>query len=186
MLNRISRPESRGIPRSPSELTLSIVPSSRLATFSCFDGVVNWMRSPFENSRSTSRCIDTPVSRLREWHKETPYAKPTDFVFASPRRYGRVPICASVFCRVHLRPAAKKAGAAIPDGYRWGLHNLRHSLSNWLVNKAKENPKTAQGILGHSRVQTTLDLYTDEDLDEMNAAQEKYLDAVGFEARGIQ
>jgi len=45
------------------------------------------------------------------------------------------------------------------------------------VNKAKENPKKVQGILGHSRVQTTLDLYTDEDLDEMIAAQEKYLDA---------
>jgi len=38
------------------------------------------------------------------------------------------------------------------------LHNLRHSLSNWLVNKAKQNPKTVQRILGHSRVQTTLDL----------------------------
>jgi len=61
------------------------------------------------------------------------------------------------------------AGVTIPDGHRWGLHNLRHSLSNWLVNKAKENPKTVQGILGHLRIQTTLDLYTDEDLDEMIA-----------------
>lgn len=67
-----------------------------------------------------------------------------------------------------------------------GLHNLRHSLSNWLVNKAKENPKTAQGILGHSRIQTTLDLYTDEDLDEMIAAQEKFLDGVGFGSGSVQ
>ena len=74
----------------------------------------------------------------------------------------------------------------IPDGHRWGLHNLRHSLSNWLVNKAKENPKTVQGILGHARIQTTLDLYTDEDLDEMIAAQEKFLDAVGFESGNVQ
>ena len=43
-----------------------------------------------------------------------------------------------------------------------------------------------QDILGHSRIQTTLDLYTDEDLDEMIAAQEKFLDAVGFEAGGVQ
>jgi len=42
------------------------------------------------------------------------------------------------------------------------------------------------GILGHSRIQTTLDLYTDEDLDEMIAAQEKFLDAVGFEAGSVQ
>ena len=46
--------------KSPSELTLSTVPSSRLATFNCFEGAVNWMRSPWENSRSTSRCTDTP------------------------------------------------------------------------------------------------------------------------------
>ena len=74
----------------------------------------------------------------------------------------------------------------IPDGHRWGLHNLRHSLSNWLVNEVKENPETVQGTLGHSRIQTTLDLYTDEDLDEMIAAQEKFLDAVGFDSGIVQ
>ena len=134
---------------------------------------------------------DVPMGRvlthyLREWHKQTPYAKPTDFVFPSIKESGRVPICASVFCADHLRPAAKAASVIIPDGHRWGLHNLRHSLSNWLVNKAKENPKTVQGILGHSRIQTTLDLYTDEDLDEMIAAQEKFIDAVGFERETVQ
>jgi integrase len=86
-----------------------------------------------------------------------------------------------------MRPAAKRAGVVIPDGHRWGLHNLRHSLSNWLVNKAKENPKTVQGILGHSRIQTTLDLYVGEDLDEMIAAQEKFVDAVGLdESKTVQ
>ena len=61
----------------------------------------------------------------------------------------------------------------IPEGHRWGLHILRHSLSNWLVNKAKESPKTVKGSLGHSRIQTTLDLYTEEDLDEMIAEEPK-------------
>jgi integrase len=46
--------------------------------------------------------------------------------------------------------------------------------------------KTVQGILGHERIQTTLDLYTDKDLDEMIAAQEKFLDAVGFESGSAQ
>ena len=54
------------------------------------------------------------------------------------------------------------------------------------MNKAKENPKTVSGILGHSRIQTTLDLYADEDLDEMIAGQEKFLDAVGFESGSVQ
>ena len=74
-----------------------------------------------------------------------------------------------------LAPCGKSSSVTIPDGHRWGLHNLRHSLSNWLVNKAKENPKTVQGILGHARIQTRLDLYTDEDLDEMIAARKSFL-----------
>jgi integrase len=154
--------------------------------------VKSWKKTGVDGdtkTRSSER--DVPMGRvlthyLREWHKQTPYAKPNDFVFPSTRNGGRTPICSSVFCRAHLRPAAKKAGVVIPDGHRWGLHNLRHSLSNWLVNKEKENPKTVEGILGHSRIQTTLDLYADEDLDEMMAAQEKFLDAVGLEAGSVQ
>jgi len=34
------------------------------------------------------------------------------------------------------------------------------------VNKAKVEPKTVQGILPHRKIQTTLDLYTQEDRDE--------------------
>jgi integrase len=75
---------------------------------------------------------------------------------------------------------AKKAGVAIADGQRFGLHNLRHSLSNWLVNKAKVEPRTVQGILRHSKIQTTLDLYTQEDSDETLAAQGEFLSAVGM------
>jgi hypothetical protein len=59
--------------------------------------------------------------------------------------------------------------------------NLRHSLSNWLVNKAKVEPKTVQGILRHSKIQTTLDLYTQENSDEKLAAQGEYLTALGVD-----
>jgi len=63
---------------------------------------------------------------------------------------------------------------------------VRHRLSNWLVNKARENPRLVQGIVRHSRIQTTLDLYADDEFAEMIAAQEKLLDAVGFEAGSVQ
>jgi hypothetical protein len=62
-------------------------------------------------------------------------------VFPSLKVRGRVPLTASIFVADYLRPAAKKAGAQIEDGQRFGLHNLRHSLSNWLVNKRKSNRK---------------------------------------------
>jgi len=122
------------------------------------------------------------AGHLREWQRQTPHAKATDFVFPSMRAEGRKPLCSSVFVADHLRPAAKKAGVHIEDGQRFGLHNLRHSLSNWLVNKAKVEPKTVQGILRHSKIQTTLDLYTQEDSDETRAAQGKFLNAVGMSA----
>jgi integrase len=74
----------------------------------------------------------------------------------------------------------------IEDGQRFGLHNLRHSLSNWLVNEAKVEPKTVQGILRHAKIQTTLDLYTQDDGDETRAAQGKYLTALGVATQLVQ
>lgn len=118
------------------------------------------------------------ADHLKAWREATPHARDADFVFPSLKCNGKVPLSASVFVADHLRPAAKKAGVVIEDGQRFGLHNLRHSLSNWLVNKAKVEPKTVQGILRHSRIQTTLDLYTQEDREETQAAQGQFLEAV--------
>lgn len=56
-----------------------------------------------------------------------------------------MPLSAGIFAGDHLRAAPKTAGVRIPDGHRFGLHNLRHSLSNWMVNKTKVEPKTVQG-----------------------------------------
>ena len=123
---------------------------------------------------------------LQRWHCQTAYRKDMNFVFPSLKAHGRVPLSSSVFVADHLRPAAKAAGVLIHDGQRFGLHNLRHSLSNWLVNKAKVEPKTVQGILRHSRIQTTLDLYTQEDSDEALGAQGKFLRAIGVSSGMVQ
>jgi integrase len=120
------------------------------------------------------------AEHLRAWQRQTPHAKATDFVFPSMRAEGRKPLRSSVFVADHLRPAAKEAGVHIADGQRFGPHNLRHSLSNWLVNKAKVEPKTIQGILRHAKIQTTLDLYTQEDSDETRAPEGEFLTAVGM------
>jgi integrase len=128
----------------------------------------------------------TLVGHLRTWREQSLYSKDTDFAFPSLRARGRVPLSASVFVADHLRKAAKKAGVRIEDGRRFGLHNLRHSLSNWMVNKAKVEPKTVQGILRHAKIQTTLDLYTQEDGDETRAAQGQYLTALGVATPLVQ
>ena len=77
-------------------------------------------------------------------------------------------------------------GIPIEKGQRFGLHNLRHSLRNWLINKAKTEPKTVQGLLRHSRIQTTLDLYTQEDGEETRAAQGEFLAALGMRTTLVQ
>jgi hypothetical protein len=59
---------------------------------------------------------------------------------------------------------------------------LGHSLSNWLVNKAKDEPKTVQGIQRHSKIQITLALYTEDDSDETRAVQGEFLNAVEMSA----
>jgi integrase len=123
---------------------------------------------------------------LKEWHARTPYAKETDFVFPSLKAEGRVPMSPAIFVADHLRPAAKAAGVQIENGQRFGLHNLRRSLSNWLVNKAKVEPKTVQSILRHSRIQTTLDIYTQGDGDETRAAQGAFLKELGMPPGMVQ
>jgi integrase len=123
---------------------------------------------------------------LSEWRTITPYAKETDFVFPSLKAEGHVPLSPAVFVADHLRPAAIKAGVQVPDGFRFGLHNMRHSLSHWLVNKAKVEPKTVQSILRHSRIQTTLDIYTQGDGDETRAAQGAFLKELGMASELVQ
>jgi integrase len=123
---------------------------------------------------------------LTEWRAQTPYAKETHFVFPSLMAEGRVPLSPAVFVADHLRPAARRAGVQVPDGHRFGLHNMRHSLSHWLVNKAKVEPKTVQSILRHSRIQTTLDVYTQGDGDETRAAQGAFLKELGMASVMIQ
>ena len=54
------------------------------------------------------------------------------------------------------------------------------------MNKAKVEPKTVRGILRHSRIQTTLDLYTQQDSDEARAAQGAFLKAFGMPTGAVQ
>jgi integrase len=123
---------------------------------------------------------------LKEWHSITPHAKETDFVFPSLKTFGKVPLSSSIFVQDHLRPAAISAGVEIAKGQRFGTHNLRHSLSTWLVNQGKVAPKTVQGMLRHANVKTTLGLYTQDDRDEKQAAQGAFLSAVGLGSRLVQ
>jgi integrase len=147
--------------------------------------VVNKRWALGEFGKPKTECSDASVSMgealarvLSTWRQQTPYYQPTDFVFASLKSDGAVPLRMSGFAADHLRRGAIEAGVKIEKGQRFGLHNLRHSLSHWLVNKGKVEPKTVQSMLRHRKIQTTLDLYTQGDSDEMSTAQQLFADAV--------
>ncbi len=140
-----------------------------------------------EDGKTKTRASDGYVplhpvlaEHLTEWRKQSPFAKEADLVFPSLREEGRLPLSARSFVCDHLRKAAIAAGVKIEPGQRWGLHNMRHSTSNFLVNKAKIDPKTVQSLFRHSKIQTTLDLYTQADGDETRITQGHYLEALGM------
>jgi hypothetical protein len=47
-------------------------------------------------------------------------------------------------------------------------------------------PKTVKTILRHSRIQTTLDIYTQGDGDETRAGQGAFLKELGMESEMVQ
>jgi integrase len=114
---------------------------------------------------------------LKNWHQQTPYSQPNDWIFASFKLKGRQPRTASILAADHLRPAAIAAGVVLKPGQRFGFHNLRHSLATFLVNKEKDT-KTVQGLLRHANVSTTLGLYAQSVNSSMVEAQESMLKAI--------
>lgn len=118
---------------------------------------------------------------LRNWHRETPYAEDTDWIFPSFRLRGKNPISGSQFVKDHIRPRFIKHGI-IDAAYRGraGLHAFRHSLATVLITEEQVDPKTAQGILRHANSDVTMDIYTHAQDEAKRKALEK------FEARLVQ
>jgi integrase len=112
---------------------------------------------------------------LQTWHEQTPYAKPTDFVFPSFRLKGKKPRTACMLVRTHLRPAAVAAGVLEPgQKIRFGFHNFRHSLASQLAHM-KVEPKVVQEMLRHSDLKTTFKFYVQAHDDDKLEAQGSYL-----------
>lgn len=132
---------------------------------------------------------------LKEWHRETMYGAPSDWVFASPKTKGEKPLCGSTASQRYLYPAAVKAGVlkavhernaegrVVRTRYfdandnpvrRFGWHNLRHSLASWLVSNGVD-VKTVSSMLRHSNIKTTLELYSHAVDANKLSAQEQYL-----------
>jgi integrase len=105
-------------------------------------------------SKSRVPLAASVLDSLARWRRETPYAAPEDWVFASPRMKGKKPYWGNTLVAKHLRVAAVKAGITGPVGW----YTFRRSISTWLIDN-DENVKVTQELMRHSHSKTTLDIY---------------------------
>ena len=75
-------------------------------------------------------------------------------------------------CRI-VNGAGARAGITHPDPKRQTInpHLLRHTLSRYLLDVKKEDPRYVQAILGHKHLRTTTEIYGTPSVDRI---QESY------------
>ena len=95
-----------------------------------------------EESRKPVPMVKRVTEFLREWHRETPYAGATDWVFPSFKLKGKRPISGSPFVKDYIRPRFINYGL-IDAEYkgRAGLHAFRHSLATVLITEGTCGPE---------------------------------------------
>lgn len=105
---------------------------------------------------------------LLRWRRQSPYAMPGDWVFASPTMRGKQPYWPDNLMKRYIRPVARKAG--IHKNIGW--HTFRHSFGT-LLKANGEDVKTVQELLRHANSRITLDVYTQAVNSTKRAAQSK-------------
>ncbi|WP_165420144.1 tyrosine-type recombinase/integrase [Edaphobacter modestus] len=89
------------------------------------------------------------------WRRETCYADPEDWVFASERVQGKMPPWADTLLNRFLQPAAKRAGIT-----KWvGSHTFRHTHS-MLLKANGEDIKVVQELMRHANIVHDESIYT--------------------------
>ncbi|HTF65487.1 MAG TPA: tyrosine-type recombinase/integrase [Edaphobacter sp.] len=101
------------------------------------------------------------------------YALESDWVFASPSLFGRMPIWANASLRKVLQPAARKAGIT----KRVGWHTFRHTYSSLLAETGND-VKVVQELMRHAKVATTMEVYTHAGMEKKRMAQSKVVDVL--------
>ena len=120
-----------------------------------------------ESSQKPVPAHDDLLKALRQWHEQSRYQSPENWVFASPQNQGRRPYLAQQIMRRHIVPVARKLGIT----KRIGWHTFRHTFSTLLRSTGAEL-KIMQELLRHSTIRVTLDTYTQAVTTEKRNAQD--------------
>ena len=95
------------------------------------------------------------LSSLKIFRSLSGYRKPENWIFASTKAKGRVPVWPSGLMQDHVLPAIK--AAQIEKHVSW--HTFRHSYAT-LLKANGEDAKVVQDSLRHASFQITMDTYT--------------------------
>jgi integrase len=105
---------------------------------------------------------------LGQWKLTTSYAKPSDWVFASPSSRGLKPYWASTLLVRHIRPAVTRAGIRKVIGW----HTFRRSFAT-LLQSSGATVKTTQELMRHSTPVMTLGTYAQAVTSDKREAQDR-------------
>ena len=147
-------------------------------TRSVVDGIVGKCKT--ETSRRPVPVDEFTTGELLAWRRESCYAGPDDWVFASERVQGRMPPWADTLLDRILQPAAKKAGIT-----KWvGFHTFRHTYST-LLKANGEDVKVVQELMRHANVSTTMNIYTKALTPAKREAQSRVVDILLDRSRNV-
>jgi len=138
-------------------------------TRSFVDGSVG--RCKTEISRQPVPLDQDVLEMLRDWRLVCGYPRADDWIFASRQNFGKTPMWPDSLRRKILQPAARRAGIA----KRIGWHTFRHTYSS-LLARTGNDVRVVQELMRHSKVSTTMEVYTHADMDKKRMAQKKAVD----------
>jgi integrase len=147
-------------------------------TRSVVDGIVGKCKT--ETSRRPVPIDELTTAELLAWKRETCYAAPEDWVFASERVQGKMPPWADTLLDRFLQPAAKRAGIT-----KWvGFHTFRHTYST-LLKANGEDVKVVQELMRHANISTTMNIYTKALTSAKREAQSRVVDVLLDRSRNV-
>jgi integrase len=106
------------------------------------------------------------ATALTSWRDRTEYAKPSDWVFASPLSFGKLPYWPDMMLRRHILPAVKRLGI----GKRIGWHTFRRTAASLLMASGS-SVKTTQELMRHATADITMELYAQAITQDKRLAQ---------------
>jgi integrase len=131
-----------------------------------------------EVSRKPVPIDEYVVQDLLAWYAQTPYRKPSDWMFATDSRRagarrGKQPLWLSTAMRYHIQPKVRKL--RIDKKVSW--HTFRHTFST-LLKANGEDVKVVQELLRHASAKMTLDTYSQALTPAKRAAQSKVVSMI--------